>query len=139
MLILYLCQRYDYILRVNVIFRLNALIIIYSMALDEIKKQYYTIGEVSDKLGLTASLIRYWETEFRDIQPKKNKKGNRVYTPKDIQTLETIKFLLKTKKYTIKGAQEMMKEGVEKVLKEKQIQETLLKIRGFLLEIKKEL
>ena len=107
------------------------------MSQDEIKKQYYTIGEVADKLGLTASLIRYWETEFKEIQPKKNRKGNRVYTEKDIQSLEMIKFLLKTKKHTIKGAQEILIEGVEKVMKEKQIQETLLKIRGFLLEIQK--
>ena len=109
------------------------------MPQDEIKKQYYTIGEVAGRLGLTASLIRYWETEFKEIQPKKNRKGNRVYTEKDIQTLETIKFLLKTKKYTIKGAQDILTEGVEKVMKEKQIQETLLKIRGFLLEIHKSL
>ena len=109
------------------------------MSQDEIKKQYYTIGEVADKLGLTASLIRYWETEFKEIQPKKNRKGNRVYTEKDIQDLETIKFLLKTKKHTIKGAQGILEGGVEKVLKEKQIQETLLKMRSFLLEIQKSL
>ena len=109
------------------------------MAQDEIKKHYYTISEVAEMLGLTSSLIRYWETEFKEIQPKKNRKGNRVSTEKDIEHIETVKYLLKTKKYTIKGAQESLEQGVEKVLKEKQVQETLIKIRGFLLEIQKTL
>lgn len=109
------------------------------MAQDEIKKHYYTISEVAEMLGLTSSLIRYWETEFKEIQPKKNRKGNRVYTEKDIEHIETVKYLLKTKKYTIKGAQESLAQGVEKVLKEKQVQETLIKIRDFLLEIQKTL
>lgn len=76
--------------------------------MEEIKKQYYAIGEVSKRLAVQASVIRFWETEFSQIHPKKNRKGNRVYTLKDIETLEKIHYLLKVKKYTIKGAKELM-------------------------------
>lgn len=76
--------------------------------MEEIKKQYYAIGEVSKRLEVQASVIRFWETEFPQIHPKKNRKGNRVYTLKDIETLEKIHYLLKVKKYTIKGAKELM-------------------------------
>ncbi|MCI4668210.1 MAG: MerR family transcriptional regulator [Bacteroidia bacterium] len=106
---------------------------------DYIQKQYYTIGEVSKELDLSASLIRFWETEFREINPKKNRKGNRVYTEKDIDNIRKIHYLLKVKKFTIKGAKERLKREQEELAKEVQLRETLLKLRTFLLELKESL
>ncbi|MEZ4776766.1 MAG: MerR family transcriptional regulator [Bacteroidia bacterium] len=106
---------------------------------EPIKKQYYTIGEVARELDLTTSLIRFWETEFREINPKKNRKGNRVYTDKDIDTLRKIHYLLKVRKFTIKGAKDRLKN--ENVIVEQEIQtrETLLRLKSFLLELKSSL
>jgi len=103
---------------------------------EEIKKQYYTIGEVAKELDLSASLIRFWESEFKEIKPKKNRKGNRVYTPKDIEILQQIKYLLKIRKFTIKGAKERLKDNPKVVEQEVQLRETLLKLRAFLLDMK---
>jgi DNA-binding transcriptional MerR regulator len=103
---------------------------------DDIKKQYYTIGEVSEQLDLPQSQIRFWETEFDEIKPKKNRKGNRMYTEKDIEVLENIKFLLKIKKYTTKGAQEALKSNKQSVSQERQMRETLIKMKEFLLNLK---
>ncbi len=106
------------------------------MNTEEIKKQYYTIGEVAKELDLSASLIRFWESEFKEIKPKKNRKGNRVYTPKDIEILQQIKYLLKIRKFTIKGAKERLKDNPKVVEQEVQLRETLLKLRAFLLDMK---
>ena len=106
---------------------------------DTIKRQYYTIGEVAKELDLAPSLIRFWETEFREVNPKKNRKGNRVYTPKDIETLRKIRYLLKVQKYTIKGAKERMKMGQGVIEQEVQLRSTLLKVQAFLLELKESL
>ena len=103
---------------------------------DIIRKQYYTIGEVAKELDLTASLIRFWETEFKEVSPRKNRKGNRVYTPKDIEVLKKIRYLLKVKKFTIKGAKERMKLEDGEIEQELQVQETLIKLRAFLLELR---
>jgi len=103
---------------------------------EPISKQYYTIGEVARELDLTTSLIRFWETEFREVNPKKNRKGNRVYTQRDIETLRKIHYLLKVKKYTIKGAKERLRLEHKDVEQEVQLRETLLKLRAFLLELK---
>ena len=63
----------------------------------EISKKYYSIGEVAEKLDLNTSLIRFWESEFEILNPKKNKKGLRKYTQKDIEIIEKIYHLLKNK------------------------------------------
>lgn len=106
---------------------------------EDIKKQYYTIGEVARELDLTTSLIRFWETEFREVNPKKNRKGNRMYTPKDIETLRKIRYLLKEQKFTIKGAKERMGNDPEKIDSEILTKETLLKLQSFLLELRESL
>ncbi|MEZ4829723.1 MAG: MerR family transcriptional regulator [Bacteroidia bacterium] len=106
---------------------------------ESIKKQYYTIGEVARELDLTTSLIRFWETEFREINPKKNRKGNRVYTDKDIEILKKIHYLLKIRKFTIKGAKDRLKNEHALVEQEIQTRETLLRLRAFLLELKSSL
>lgn len=72
-------------------------------------KLYYTIGEVADMFSVNASLIRFWEKEFGIIQPKKNRKGNRLFTPKDIETFNKIYQLVKSEGYTIEGAKKALK------------------------------
>ena len=67
----------------------------------EIEKLYYTIGEVSEMLGLNASQIRYWETEFPSLKPRKDRKGNRLFTKEDIETIKLIHHLVKEKGFTI--------------------------------------
>ncbi|MBC7557726.1 MAG: MerR family transcriptional regulator [Chryseobacterium sp.] len=74
------------------------------MKLNLPEKLYYSIGEVAKAFGVNTSLIRYWEQEFPIIKPKKNKKGNRYFTPTDIQNLQIIYHLVKEKGYTLDGA-----------------------------------
>lgn len=67
-------------------------------------KLYYSIGEVAKAFDVNTSLIRYWEREFPILMPKKNKKGNRYFTPEDIKNLKIIYHLVKEKGYTLDGA-----------------------------------
>ncbi len=67
-------------------------------------KLYYSIGEVAKAFDVNTSLIRYWEQEFPIIKPKKNKKGNRYFTPEDLKNLQIIYHLVKEKGYTLDGA-----------------------------------
>ncbi len=105
----------------------------------EIEKVYWTIGEVAKQLNLTQSQLRFWETEFSTIQPKKNKKGDRFYASKDIEALKLIQHLLKERGFTIKGAKELLKKNTQKTEAEYQAITTLKKIRSFLVELKHEL
>ncbi len=75
---------------------------------DQIPKLYYTISEVCARTGLDAHVLRYWETEFPQLQPRKNRSGRRVYTQDDIAVVERIQRLLKEDKYTIEGARQRM-------------------------------
>ena len=74
----------------------------------EIKKLYYSIGEVSKMVGLKAYVLRYWETEFKQLSPPKNRAGNRTYRQKDIDLILKIKELLYSNKYTIEGARSLL-------------------------------
>ena len=74
----------------------------------EIKKLYYSIGDVSKMVGLKAYVLRYWETEFKQLSPPKNRAGNRTYRQKDIDLIFKIKELLYNKKYTIEGARSLL-------------------------------
>ena len=75
----------------------------------ELNKLYYTIGEVADMFDVNTSLIRFWEKEFPAIRPKKNKKGNRLFTPKEINKIDRIYTLVKEEGYTLDGAKKAMK------------------------------
>jgi DNA-binding transcriptional MerR regulator len=79
------------------------------------KKAYYSIGEVCDLTGLKPHVLRYWETQFDVLNPTKNRAGNRVFRPKEIELIMLVKHLLYEEKYTIEGArkrlQELRKEG----------------------------
>jgi DNA-binding transcriptional MerR regulator len=103
---------------------------------EDIKKKYYSIGEVADMLSVKPSLIRFWETEFPQLAPRKNRKGNRTYTEADIELLKTIQYLVKDRKYTLKGALEKLKQNPKDIEYEQRTRETLLKVRGFLAELK---
>ena len=77
----------------------------------KVKKLYYSIGEVSELTGLKSYVLRYWETEFSQLRPPKNRAGNRTYRQKDIDLLLDIKDLLYNKKYTIDGARSVLRGG----------------------------
>ena len=81
------------------------------MVNQNIEKLYYSISEVSDLTGLKQYVLRYWETEFSELKPKKNKAGNRTYRQSDIDIVVKIKNLLYTQKYTIEGARDRLKFG----------------------------
>ena len=74
-----------------------------------IKKLYYSISEVSEITKLKAYVLRYWETEFSQLSPPKNRAGNRTYRQKDVEIILKIKDLLYDKKYTIDGARNCLK------------------------------
>ena len=76
------------------------------------EKLYYSMGEVTEMFDVEASLIRYWCSQFSCLRPKRNSKGNRMFTPQDIDRLKRIHHLLKEKKMTIEGAQKAMKKRV---------------------------
>lgn len=73
-----------------------------------LKKLYYSISEVSKLTGLEQYILRYWETEFEQLKPSKNRAGNRIYTNKDIKLILEIKKLLRDEKYTIEGAKKIL-------------------------------
>lgn len=85
---------------------------------ERIEKLYYTIGEVAEMLGVNHSLIRFWEKEFEVFNLKKNKKGNRLFTAKDIDLLRKIHHLVKERGFTLEGARKAMKEGRGEARKE---------------------
>ncbi|MCE1188079.1 MAG: MerR family transcriptional regulator [Ignavibacteria bacterium] len=79
-----------------------------------IKKLYYSISEVSKITEVEQYVLRYWESEFEELQPQKNRAGNRAYTNRDIQLILLIKTLLRERKYTIEGAKKLIAEqGIE--------------------------
>jgi DNA-binding transcriptional MerR regulator len=98
-------------------------------------KQYYGIGEVAAMFQVNASLLRYWESEFDVLKPRKNKKGDRFFRPDDIKNLQLIHHLLRERKYTIEGARDFLKKS-KKSNKQFETIESLKKIKAFLLEMK---
>ena len=80
------------------------------MSIKPIKKLYYSIGDVSEITGLKQYVLRYWETEFSILKPTKNSAGNRTYKDNDIKIIKHIQNLLYTRKFTIKGAKQYLKE-----------------------------
>ena len=79
-------------------------------------KRYYSIGEVARAFGVNASLIRFWDSEFDILKPKKNAKGNRMFTPEDVKNLKLIYHLVKERGFTLEGARTHLKEGQKKTL-----------------------
>jgi DNA-binding transcriptional MerR regulator len=99
------------------------------------QKQYYAIGEVATMFRENQSLIRYWETEFDILQPRKNRKGDRFFRPIDVKNLVLIYDLLRRRKFTIEGAKDFLKKN-KKIDEKFAMIQSLEKIKGFLLELK---
>ena len=106
------------------------------MHIDLPEKLYYSIGEVAKAFSVNASLIRFWEKEFDVIQPKKNAKGNRKFTPEDIKNLELIYHLVKERGFTLDGAKVHLKEEKKKTLSNFEIIRKLQHISAELVKIK---
>lgn len=97
-------------------------------------KLYYSIGEVAKMLNLTASQIRFWETEFPHLRPKTNRKGDRRYRSEDIDQIKVIQRLVKEQGYTLQGAKEYLDK--KKNVKNKEAVNQLKRIKVFLLELR---
>lgn len=99
-------------------------------------KLYYSIGEVAERFGVSTSLIRFWEKEFDIIKPKKNKKGNRLFTKEDVDNFYTIYHLVKERGFTLDGAKKKLKSNRAETLSQIEVIKSLNKIKEFLLELK---
>lgn len=102
-------------------------------------KLFYNIGEVAEMFGVNTSLIRFWEKEFSIIKPKKNAKGNRLFTQRDIENFHLIYHLVKEQGMTLKGAKKKLKENKEDTVNNFEVIEKLKGIRETLTEMIKEL
>ncbi|HBH06640.1 MAG TPA: MerR family transcriptional regulator [Flavobacteriales bacterium] len=103
------------------------------------RKLYYSIGEIAEMFEVNASLIRFWEKEFPILKPKKNRKGNRLFTTKDIDNLKLIYHLVKERGFTLEGARKKLKDNKDDAIKEAEVVERLNRIRGFLVDLKSSL
>ena len=96
-------------------------------------KRYYSIGEIAKAFNVNASLIRFWDSEFDILKPKKNAKGNRMFTPEDVTNLQLIYHLVKERGFTLEGAKTHLKEGQKKTLDKFEI---IQKLETMLTEMK---
>ena len=103
------------------------------------EKLYYNIGEVAEAFEVNTSLIRFWEKEFDIIKPKKNKKGNRKFTPQDIEHFELIYHLVKERGFTLDGAKQHLKEHKPETLSKFEMIRKLKKIKSELQALKSNL
>ncbi len=104
-----------------------------------IKKLYYSISEVSKITSVEQYVLRYWETEFDQLKPQKNRAGNRIYTNKDIQLIMHIKGLLRERKYTIEGARKILEDySSDNVLQQNEAEPTEEESKSFYPEIKRD-
>jgi DNA-binding transcriptional MerR regulator len=105
---------------------------------DEIlnQKLYYSISEVAKWFKVNTSQIRFWENEFDILQPRKNRKGDRLFRVEDIKNLQLIYYLIRNRKFSIEGAKEYLKVNKNKAKVNYQLAESLIKFRSFLLELK---
>jgi len=104
-----------------------------------IEKSFFSIGEVAKMFNVNASLIRFWEKEFEELKPFKNKKGTRYFTKEDIKTFQTIFYLVKEKGFTLQGAKEKLKSDKLAVEKNAELIRSLMKVKQFFLDIKTDL
>lgn len=103
------------------------------------RKMFFSMGEVSEMFDVNPSLIRFWEKRFDVLKPHKNAKGNRMFTPEDVENLKLIYHLVKEKGMTLAGAEKYIKDNKNVLQRDVQILEHLGRIRAALLEIKSEL
>ncbi len=105
----------------------------------KVEKLYYSIGEVAEMFDVNTSLIRFWEKNFDIIKPKKNKKGNRLFTKSDIQNFKLIYHLVKEQRLTLEGARIKLKESKEETVNNFEIIESLNRIKEMLLDVRETL
>jgi len=105
--------------------------------IDSPGKLYYSISEVADMFNVNQSLIRYWEKQFKEIAPKKDKKGVRKFTSEDIEKIALIYYLVKERKLTLEGTRKKLKENKEDVIENYEIVKRLKEVKQQLLDIKK--
>ena len=103
------------------------------------EKLFYSMGEVAEMFDVNASLIRHWESQFSVIRPKRNKKGNRLFSPEDVENLKMIYHLVKERGMTLPGARQRMKDNKEATLRNFEIVERLKSIREELIGMKESL
>lgn len=103
------------------------------------QKLYYSISEVAGWFKVNTSLLRYWENEFDILQPRKTRKGDRLFRIEDIKNLQLIYFLLRQRKFSIEGAKSYLKNNKQKIDTETQLVQTLKGFRTFLLELRSSL
>lgn len=101
-----------------------------------IEKVIFTIGEVAEMIGEKTSLIRYWENEFDALKPQKNKKGNRLFTKDDIETVKLIHHLVKVRGLTLKGAKQKLKDNREETIQNYEIIKRLQDIKKQLVDLR---
>jgi DNA-binding transcriptional MerR regulator len=104
------------------------------------RREYFSIGEVCEMAGLKPHVLRYWETQFKELSPSKNRAGNRVYRAREIKLIELVKHLLYEEKYTIDGArrrlEKLREEGdLEEVAGQALDRQTLRRVREGLNEL----
>ena len=109
------------------------------MHIDLPVKHYYKIGEVAKAFDVNTSLIRFWEKEFDIIKPKKNKKGNRLFTPEDIKNFKLIYNLVKERGFTLDGAKQKLKKNPEGVFNNHEIISRLEAVKAEIIKIKNQL
>ncbi|MDR9373444.1 MAG: MerR family transcriptional regulator [Schleiferiaceae bacterium] len=103
---------------------------------DTSEKRYYSIGEVAQMLQVNPSLIRFWEQEFDILKPRKNRKGNRLFTPQDLEHLKLIYHLVKERGFTLKGAREKLRQNKDDTAQNAQVVERLHQIKQALAELR---
>ena len=99
-------------------------------------KRYFSIGELAKAFDVNASLIRFWDKEFDILKPKKNAKGNRMFTPEDVKNLQVIYHLVKERGFTLEGARTHLKEDQKKTLDKYEIISKLEAIKAQLTNLK---
>jgi len=109
------------------------------MLIDLPEKRYYKIGEVAKAFDVNTSHIRFWEKEFDILKPKKNKKGNRLFTQEDVKNLKLIYHLVKEKGFTLEGAKSKMKESPKSTKNSHNIITRLETIKAELIKIKNQI
>jgi|TARA_B110000902_G_scaffold106442_1_gene125862 DNA-binding transcriptional MerR regulator len=102
-------------------------------------KLYYSISEVSKHLDVASSLLRYWETEFNTINPKRNARGKRFYTTADIEEIQRVYLLVKEKGHTLQGAKDKIKADKKNIDSNVEVIEKLQNIKHFLTKLKTEI
>ena len=105
--------------------------------MQELDKKYYKIGDVATILGIPMSTLRYWESQFTIIKPKRNAKNIRFYTPNDIEIIRKVYYLVKEKGLKLDAAQEQIKVNRDGIDKRFEVVEKLKSIKADLQELQR--